>query len=133
MRNVLRSMSVMTVAALLLASGSLPSDAVARQQARVTAFDGQWSVVVYTLQGDCDRALRYSVRIVAGRVQADDQSYQAAGVVAPNGTIRVVVAEGGRSASGSGRLSGNSGRGQWRTSSGECAGQWMAERRAANY
>jgi hypothetical protein len=41
----------------------------------------------------------------------------------------VTVAEGGRSASGVGRLSGNSGRGQWRTSTGECAGEWTAERR----
>jgi hypothetical protein len=49
--------------------------------------------------------------------------------VAPNGEIRVVVAEGGRTASGIGRLTGNSGRGQWRTSTGQCAGQWTAVRR----
>jgi hypothetical protein len=131
-RNVLRSIFVAAIAALLVASGSLPSDAVARQVPRPNAFDGHWSVVVYTLQGDCDRALRYSVRIVDGRVEAEDQSYQAAGAVAPNGAIRVTVAEGGRSASGSGRLSGNSGRGSWRTDTGQCTGQWTAERRAAN-
>jgi len=66
-------------------------------------------------------------------VQAEDQSYQAAGLVASNGAIRVVVAEGGRMASGSGRLIGNNGRGEWRTSTGECAGQWTAVRRAADY
>jgi hypothetical protein len=49
--------------------------------------------------------------------------------VAPNGTVRVTVAEAGRSATGSGRLAGNTGSGTWRTSTGECAGQWTAERR----
>jgi hypothetical protein len=106
----------------------MPSDA-AQRVARTKAFDGQWSVVIYTLQGDCDRSLRYSVRIMDGQVQADQQSYQVAGVVSPSGAIRVTVGEAGRSANGSGRLSGNNGRGQWRTSTGECAGQWMATRR----
>ena len=128
MKNVLRSIFVATVAALLVASASLPSNAARRPN----AFDGEWSVVIYTLRGDCDRALRYSLRIVGGRVQSD-QSYQAAGLVSPSGAIRVVVAEGGRSASGSGRLAGNNGRGWWHTDTGSCSGQWTAVRRAAEY
>jgi hypothetical protein len=124
MKNALRSIFVLTIAALLVANVGARSDAAARG-----FYDGEWSVVVYTLQGDCDRALRYSLRIVDGRVQAEEQSYQLGGAVARNGAIRVTVAEGGRSASGVGRLSGNSGRGQWRTSTGECAGEWTAERR----
>jgi len=51
----------------------------------------------------------------------------------PNGEIRVVVAEAGRSASGFGRLAGNNGRGEWRTSTGQCAGNWTAVRRPANW
>ena len=105
MKNVLRSILVATIAGLLVASASIPSEA-ARRAARTRAFDGVWSVVIYTLYGDCDRALRYSLRIEDGQVLADEQSYQVAGLVAPNGVIRVVVAEGGRSASGSGKLSG---------------------------
>ena len=128
MKNVLRSILVATIAGLLVASASIPSDA-ARQAARTRAFDGVWSVVIYTLYGDCDRSLRYSLRIADGRVLADEQSYQVAGLVAPNGIIRVVVAEGGRSASGVGKLSGNNGKGEWRTSTGQCAGQWTAVRR----
>jgi hypothetical protein len=85
------------------------------------------------VRGDCGAALRYSVRIVDSHVQSGDQGYQAAGRVAPNGDIRVVVAEGGQSASGSGRLAGNAGRGLWRTSTGQCSGNWTAERRAADY
>ena len=125
MQKVLRSIIVVTLAALGLASASLSSNAASR----VRAFDGDWSVVIYTLYGDCDRALRYSLRIADGQVLADEQSYQVAGLVAPDGVIRVVVAEGGRSASGVGKLSDNSGRGEWRTSTGQCAGQWTAVRR----
>jgi len=131
MNNFFRSIFVATIAALLVASANIPSDsAAASRPARTTrAFDGVWSVVIYTEVGDCDRSLRYSLRIAEGQVLANEQSYQVAGLVAPNGTIRVVVAEGGRSASGTGKLSGNNGRGEWRTSTGQCAGQWTAVRR----
>jgi hypothetical protein len=129
MQNFLRPIFAVILAALLVMSAGVPSDVVAGQAARPSAFDGRWSVVIYTLSGDCDRSLRYSLRIVDGQVQADEQSYQLAGKVTANGEIRVVVAEGGRTARGIGRLTGNSGRGQWRTSTGQCAGQWTAVRR----
>ena len=132
MKNVLRSILVVTIAGLLVASASIPSEA-ARRAARARAFDGTWSVVIYTLYGDCPRALRYSLLIYGGRVYSEDQSFQAYGAAAPSGAIRVTVAQGSQSASGVGRLSGNAGRGWWRTASGQCSGQWTAERRAANY
>jgi hypothetical protein len=69
------------------------------------------------------------VRVAAGRVLADEQSYQVNGTVAPNGATRVTVSEKGQSASGTGRLAGNAGAGIWRTSTGDCAGQWTAARR----
>jgi len=128
MKNVLHPILIATIACLLVASASIPSEA-ARRAAHTRAFDGVWSVVIYTLYGDCDRSLRYSLRIADGEVLADEQSYQVAGLVAPNGVIRVVVQEGGRSASGTGKLSGDNGRGEWRTSTGQCAGQWTAARR----
>jgi hypothetical protein len=128
MKNFFRSIFVATIAALLVASANIPSDAASRA-ARTRTYDGVWSVVIYTLYGDCDRSLRYALRIADGQVLADEQSYQVAGLVARNGGIRVVVAEGGRSASGTGKLSGNNGRGEWRTSTGQCAGQWTAVRR----
>jgi len=132
MKSLLRPILLVTFAALVTLIVAIPSDAAPRAGG-TTAYDGRWSVVIYTLRGDCDRTLRYSVRIVGGRVVADQQSYQVAGLVGANGSIRVVVAEGGRSATGSGRLSGNTGRGNWRTDTGECAGQWVAERRMAEY
>jgi hypothetical protein len=127
MISTLRSISVAALTAALMTSTTVPSDAIAA--ARPGAFDGSWSVVINTLRGDCGSSLRYAVRIVGGRVQAEDQSYEVGGLVGPNGAIRVVVAEAGRSASGSGRLAGNNGSGLWRTSTGECSGQWTATRR----
>ena len=132
MKNFFRSIFVVTMAALLVASASIPSEA-ARRAARSRAYDGMWSVVIYTAYGNCPRALRYSLRIYDNRVYSEDQSFQAYGAAAASGAIRVTVAQGSQSASGVGRLSGNSGRGWWRTSTGECSGQWTAERRAANY
>ena len=132
MKNFLRSIFVVTIAGLLVASASIPSEA-ARRAARARSFDGTWSVVISTVYGDCPRALRYSLLIYGGRVYSEDQSFQAYGATAPSGAISVTVAQGGQSASGAGRLSGNAGRGRWRTASGQCSGQWTAERRAANY
>jgi hypothetical protein len=128
MKNFLRATFAIVFGALLVASTSAPSDAVAGG-----AYDGNWSVVINTQRGDCDRSLRYSVRIVNSQVQAGEQSYQAAGRVSASGEIRVVVAEGGQSASGLGRLVGNSGRGEWHTSTGQCAGSWTAVRRGADW
>lgn len=124
MKKFLQLIFAVSVTALLVPTIGAPSDAMARG-----AFDGNWSVVINTLRGDCDRSLRYSVHIVDGHVVAGESSYRAAGHVGADGEIHVVVAEHGRTASGSGRLAGNNGRGQWRTSTGKCAGSWTAVRR----
>jgi hypothetical protein len=97
-----------------------------------SAYDGTWSVAIYTLRGDCG-SVRVAAQIVSGRVYSKDQSYQANGAVGANGVIRVSVASGRLSASGSGRLSNNSGAGRWRSSGGECSGSWSASRRAGYY
>src|SRR5262249_25276923 len=77
-----------------------------------SAYDGTWSVAIYTLRGNCG-SVRVAARIVGGRVYSKDESYQANGAVGANGVIRVSVASGRLSASGSGRLSSNSGSGSW--------------------
>jgi len=130
MRNFLRSIFATALVALLAASGVVSTDAFAAPKAHGGNFDGSWSVVINTLRGDCGSGLRYGVRIVGGRVVGENGGYSVGGAVAPSGAIRVVVAEGGRSASGTGRLSGNSGSGVWRTSTGECYGNWAAARHA---
>ena len=115
-------------AVLLLAPG--PTNAARRVGG--SAYDGTWSVAIYTQRGDCG-SVRVAVRIVGGRVYSEDQSYRASGGVSANGAVRVSVAGFGRSASGSGRLSNNSGAGRWRSSRGECSGSWSASRRAGYY
>jgi hypothetical protein len=117
-----------TIVVLLLGFACIPSNA-ARQVGR-SAYDGTWSVAIYTLLGTCG-SVRVAVRIVGGRVYSEDQSYQSNGAVSVNGVVRVSVAGASRSAWGSGRLSCNSGAGRWRSSRGECSGTWSAARRAA--
>jgi len=114
--------TAMTAAAVLVAA--IPFAARA-----ANSYDGNWSVTINTQAGNCPSSLRYGVRVVRGRVLADSQSYQVNGTVAANGATRVTVSEQGQSASGTGRLAGNTGTGRWRTSTGQCSGQWTAERR----
>jgi hypothetical protein len=130
MRNLSRLFLAPTLAAVLLGLASAPSNAARRVGG--SAYDGTWSVAIYTLRGDCG-SVRAAVRIIGGRVYSADQSYQAGGGVSANGAVRVSVAGFGRSASGSGRLSRNSGAGRWRSSRGECSGSWSASRRAGYY
>jgi hypothetical protein len=115
-------------AALLLAC--IPTNAAHR--AGGSAYDGIWSVAIYTLRGDCG-SVRVAARIVGGRIYSKDENYQSNGAVSANGVIRVSVVSGRLSASGSGRLSNNSGVGSWRSSRGECSGSWSASRRAGYY
>src|SRR5215472_17482379 len=92
-------------------------------------FDGKWSVVVVTEKGDCDRAYRYPIDIRnATVINGGNASFDISGKVQGDGAVAVRISYGQKSASGSGRLSGNSGGGHW--AGGGCAGSWMAERRS---
>jgi hypothetical protein len=98
----------------------------------VPAYDGLWSVSIVTEKGDCDRGYRYPIRIQNGSL-ANAGSVTAItinGKVQPTGAITVIVSSGSKSATGSGRLSGDIGGGHW--SGGECSGSWTAERRTSN-
>jgi len=130
MTSLLRTVLIATRAASLIISASLPAQA-ANQFVRGSAsfYDGTWSVVIQTTRGDCPASVRAGVRILAGRVLAEDESYLVNGRVAPNGAVYVNVAAGGKSAGGAGHLSRNVGQGLWRTPSGDCSGEWTAARR----
>jgi hypothetical protein len=119
----LAGLSAVVVTAILF--GSAPA-ATAH-----TPFDGAWSVLVVTDRGGCDRAYRYALHIENGRVSYDNPSISVSGRVDGAGRVRVALSAGGQSASGSGRLAGNSGRGSWsgRSSVSQCSGHWEAERR----
>jgi hypothetical protein len=129
MKNLSRLLLPPTLAAVLLLACTATN---AARRVGGSAYDGTWSVAIYTLRGDCG-SVRVAVRIVGGRVYSEDQSYRASGGVGANGVVRVAVSGFGRSAAGSGRLSRNSGTGSWRSSRGECSGSWSASRRAGYY
>ena len=128
--NALSRLLVAPALAVALLLVCTPTNAARR--VGVSPYDGTWSVAIYTLRGNCG-SVRVGVRIVGGRVYSEDQSYRAAGGVGRNGVVRVAVSGYGRSAAGSGRLSGNSGSGSWRSSRRECSGSWSAVRRAGYY
>jgi hypothetical protein len=125
----MKVLSGLLLAAVLLLACT-PTNAARRGGG--SAYDGTWSVAIYTMRGDCG-SVRVATRIVGGRLYSEDQTYQANGGVGANGLLRVAVSGFGRSAAGSGRLSGNSGAGSWRSSRGECSGSWSATRRAGYY
>lgn len=96
-----------------------------------TPFDGRWSVLIVTDAGTCDRAYRYALDIVDGRVTYDDPSFDVSGHVDARGRVRVSISAGGERANGAGQLSDNYGRGNWigQSSTSTCSGHWEAERR----
>ena len=94
-------------------------------------FDGQWSVLIVTEKGRCDRAYRYPVKIENGAVgYAGTASFNISGSVGNNGSVTVTVSRGSQSATGTGRMSATDGGGTWTAGSGECSGVWSAERRS---
>ncbi len=123
-RNVKPAMLI----ALTLASSSLWAAPAAIARA---SFDGRWSVLIVTDAGTCDRAYRYALNIVNGRVTYDDPSFDVSGHVDARGRVSVNVSAGGERASGTGELTADSGRGLWvgHSSTSACSGHWEAERR----
>ena len=126
-------LAAIAVAGLLMASAATPSDAAHKhaRAPRSNAFDGLWSVSIFTQAGPCDPSYRYPARIVHGRVmQAEnDFSYQISGEVVASGGIAVTVTKGGQSATGYGRLHSLRGGGHWSAAGGQCYGVWNAVRR----
>lgn len=119
--------SSFVLAGLTLAAALVSTPAPAR-----TNFDGNWSVLIVTRSGPCDRAFRYGVAIRNGAVFYEGSlSVNLNGRVSNNGQVSVRVAAGSQGARGSGKLSRNSGSGKWRGtgSMGNCVGSWTAERR----
>ena len=120
-----RLLSLLSVLAFTAAFA--PEPAAAR-----TNYDGNWSVLIVTNSGPCDRAYRYGLSIRNGRVFYEGSAaVNVDGRVAPNGRVQVRVWGGSQSASGTGRLTSTYGSGMWQGagSASSCAGSWTAERR----
>jgi hypothetical protein len=102
------------------------------QPALAAAQDGNWSVLIITEKGDCDRAYRYPLAVANGQVRyTGDAGANVSGTVSASGTVKVSIRLGDKGANGSGRLSGGSGSGTWHGAGGgaSCAGRWEAEKR----
>ena len=93
------------------------------------AYDGSWDLLFVTQRGACDPTYDFSVNINNGVVTHPNlvrfRSY-----VARSGAVRASVTVQDKYASGTGRLSSNSGRGTWSGYSGgaRCSGYWTAVR-----
>ena len=122
------------LAGLVLAM-SLASPVEARTGERTaarTSYDGNWSVLIVTNRGPCDRGYRYGLSIRGGKVfYTGSLSVNVNGQVSGNGFVRVRVSAGSQGATGTGRLSRDYGEGSWQGdgSAGSCSGQ--LDRRAA--
>ena len=125
----------LTITATLLSALLLSVPSVNEPHAALAEpFDGNWSVVVVTERGVCDRAYRYSVHVENGQVRynGDAKGVNLAGTVTPNGLVNVSIRLRDRGAEGNGRISATVGAGHWRgdgPNNTTCAGTWEAERR----
>jgi hypothetical protein len=126
MTNLIRTAASALSALAILAATAVPAAAPAAAKLN---HDGNWSVLIVTEKGTCDRAYRYAVRIANGSVgYAGSADFTVSGKVQPTGAVIVTVARGNQSATGSGKLSVSDGSGTW--IGGPCSGTWTAERRS---
>lgn len=121
--SALTALAILTASAIPVSSAPIASGK--------QSFDGNWSVLIVTEQGKCDRAYRYPVRISNGSVGYGGQaSFNVSGNVGSGGAVTVMVSHGSQSAKGTGTLGSSNGSGRWSAAGGECSGSWTAERRS---
>jgi hypothetical protein len=114
-----------TAIALIAASAAFATPSFA-----APGYDGIWSVSIVTKKGDCIASYRYPMVIERGVLANGGAiALNVSGRVAPTGAVKVTVSSGDKSATGYGRLAGNTGGGSWSGSS--CSGSWTAERRSS--
>jgi hypothetical protein len=92
-------------------------------------YDGFWDLSFATQKGACDPTYNFSVNINDGII-THPNLVRFRGSVARSGAVRASVTVQDKYASGSGKLSNNTGHGIWRGYSGSirCSGYWTAQR-----
>ena len=95
----------------------------------LSAYDGSWDLVFMTQRGACDPTYSFTVNVSNG-ILTHPNLVRFRGYVAKSGAVRASVTVQDKYASGSGRLSGASGRGTWSGYAGNarCSGSWSAQR-----
>ena len=108
--------SALTALAILAAS-AVPAFSGA-DRLRQANFDGNWSVLIVTEKGTCDRAYRYPVRISNGSVgYAGEASFNVSGSVGANGAVTVTVSTAARAPAAPAAVGARDGSGRWATAS----------------
>jgi hypothetical protein len=123
----IRTMCVRALGICLVAGSVLGAAATSKAS---SAYDGTWSVTIQASNGDC-KTSHLPLKIDNGKVGYNGYvPVSVSGSVGGNGAVSVNLRGGGRTARGSGHLSGNSGSGTWTgsSSSSNCSGTWSASR-----
>ena len=118
----------MTIAIAAALSGL----AIAAEPAEAAAYDGDWTVLVTTDRGKCDRTYSYDVSVSQGKIHYTSYtSVTLDGTVSPQGAVMVSIRHFDDVANGNGHLAAHAGSGGWRGTGkdGACSGQWKAQRR----
>ena len=94
-----------------------------------SAYDCSWDLAFVTQSGSCDASYNFTVNISDGIV-THPNLVRFKGYVTKSGSVRASVTVQDKFASGTGRLSGTSGRGKWSGHAGisRCTGYWTAQR-----
>ncbi|QHO78800.1 hypothetical protein ACH79_13355 [Bradyrhizobium sp. CCBAU 051011] len=118
-------MKKLLIASVICCAGFISATAA---EAR-TSYDGPWNLVFFTQRGSCDAAYTFSVNVTDGIV-THPNLVKFRGSVARSGAVRASVTVHDKYASGSGKLTADSGRGIWsgRAGGGRCSGYWTAQR-----
>ena len=115
-------------AATVLSAIAAPGVADARM-AGAGSFDGNWNVTFTPQAGNCHASNTVSFSVAGQRVSSASGG-NVTGGISGNGSVSVRITMGASSATGSGRLSGNSGAGRWSgiITGDRCSGNWRATR-----
>jgi hypothetical protein len=118
---------VATVLAAIASPGA--ADASQARMGGAGSYDGTWNVTFTPQAGNCHASNTVSFAVAGQRVSSAGGG-QVSGGVSPNGSVSVRITLGVSSASGNGRLAGNSGAGRWSgiITGDRCSGSWRAAR-----
>jgi len=119
-------------ATFLAAMAGAPVTADAAPTARMArpgAYDGVWNVLFATQAGNCSSTNSVPFTVTGRRVSSAGGG-KVTGGISPAGVVSVRISVGASVATGSGRLSGNSGAGRWSgiITGDKCSGVWQASR-----
>jgi hypothetical protein len=125
----IRTLRWVFAAAAVAAAVGAPGAADADRVARPGAFDGVWNVQFTTQAGNCSSTNSVPFTVTGRRVSSAGGGKVTGGISA-SGAVSVNISVGASKASGSGRLTGNSGSGRWTgiIEGDRCSGSWQASR-----